>query len=190
MLMKTVAAAVFCGGLLCGQTGGIMPEWEVSKAVETYASQWKGVQESLAQAKPQEWVQKGASEAYVRQWQSCQEQAGYVIGSLDKVAKQPDKLTAVLDAYFRIESLEAAASSVIDGVRRYQNPAIADLMSERLNKATAGRDKFRQFVVDLAASKEKEFQMVDSEAQRCRGVLMREPVTARQAKPGTKAVSR
>lgn len=190
MWKTAVAAMAFGSGLLWGQSGGMMPEWEVQKAMGEFAAQWKSVQDSLGQAKPEEWVQKGGSEAYARQWKSCQEQAGYVIGSLNKVAQHPDKLTAALDAYFRVESLQATAESVIDGVRRYQNPAVADLMAEKLSKAAAGREKLRQFVSDLAASKEKEFQMVDSEAQRCRGMLMREAGGGRGGKPNGKAVTK
>lgn len=188
--MKAVAAALICGGVLFGQSGGLPPEWEVKKSMEELSSQWKRVQSSLAQAKPQDWVSKGASEVYVRQWKSCQDEATYVMGSLEKLARQPDKLSAALDAYFRTESLQATAMSVIEGVRRYQNPAIADLIMEDLNRAITGRERLRQYISDLSVSREKEFQMMDSEAQRCRDMLMKQPVSTKHEKSSEKAAQK
>lgn len=185
--MRAVAAALICGGFLFGQSVGLPPEWEVRKSMEDLSAQWKKVQSSLAQAKPQDWVSKGASEGYIRQWQSCQDETTYVMGSLEKVARQPDKLSAALDAYFRTESLQAMAMSVIEGVRRYQNPAIADLMMEDVNRAILGRERLRQYISELSVSREKEFQMMDSEAQRCRDTLMKQPVSTTHEKSSGKA---
>jgi hypothetical protein len=36
---------------------------------------------------------------------------------------------------------------------------------------SANRDKLRQYITDLAATKEQEFEVADREAQRCRGTL-------------------
>jgi hypothetical protein len=190
MPMKAVAALVICGSVLLGQSGGLPPEWEVRKSMDELSAQWKRVQGSLAQAKPEDWVSKGAPEVYVRQWKSCQDQTTYVMGSLEKLARQPDKLSTALDAYFRTESLQSTAMSVIDGVRRYQNPAIADLMTEDLNTAILGRERLRQYISDLSVSREREFQMMDSEAQRCRDALMKQPVPAKREKPNEKAAGK
>ena len=80
-----------------------------------------------------------------------------------------------------MQAMESTFGSVIEGIRKYQNPAIADLLQGVINENSANRDKFRQFVTDLATQKEQEFQVVDKEAQRCRGVLMKQPAgTARE----------
>jgi len=60
-------------------------------------------------------------------------------------------------------------------VRRYQNPAVGDLLVSVVSANSANRDQLRQYVTDLAQTKEQEFQIVDGEAQRCRGTLMRQP---------------
>ena len=73
------------------------------------------------------------------------------------------------------------AGSVVEGVRKYQNPALANLMQGVLGENSANRDRLRQYVQDLAAQKEQEFAVADKEAQRCRATLMRQ-----QAPPGRK----
>jgi hypothetical protein len=64
---------------------------------------------------------------------------------------------------------------LVDGVRRYQNPAVGDLLVSVVSANSANRDQLRQYITDLAQTKEEEFQVVDREAQRCRGTLMRQP---------------
>ena len=72
-------------------------------------------------------------------------------------------------------------NSLVDGVRHYQNPAIGDLLMGVLAENSSNRDKLRQYITDLANTKEQEFKIVDQEAQRCRGVLTHQtPVTKKQ----------
>jgi hypothetical protein len=47
---------------------------------------------------------------------------------------------------------------------------------------SANRDKLRQYITDLAAAKEQEFDVADKEAQRCRGMLTKQT----PAKPAVK----
>ena len=87
--------------------------------------------------------------------------------------KQPERLSVALDTYFRTQTLETRLSSLVDGVRNYQNPAVGDLLVGVLGDNSANRDKLRQYITDLAVTKEQEFKIVDQEAQRCRTVLTR-----------------
>ena len=89
--------------------------------------------------------------------------------------KQPEKLTLALETLFRLQAVESQVNSLVDGVRRYQNPAVGDLLVSVVSANSANRDQLRQYVTDLAQTKEQEFQIVDQEAQRCRGTLMRQP---------------
>ncbi len=85
-----------------------------------------------------------------------------------------------LDVYFRAQSLETGIDSLIDGVRKYQNPAVGDLLASVLGENSSNRDKLRQYITDLAANNEQEFQVVDKEAQRCRGILNRQPAPSKK----------
>src|SRR5262249_18356248 len=91
------------------------------------------------------------------------------------LGKQPEKLTVALDTYFRMQSLEMRLNSLVDGVRNYQNPAVGDLLIGVLAENSTNRDKLRQYITDLARTKEKEFEVADKEAQRCRGMINRQP---------------
>ena len=138
-------------------------------------------QSVIGRVKTDAWVANGAPQTYVTQWTTAQKEMNYLLGSIDALAKQPERLPLALDAYFRMQAMESTFGSVIEGIRKYQNPAIADLLQGVVNENSANRDRLRQFVTDLATQKEQEFQVVDKEAQRCRGVLMKQPAgTARE----------
>jgi len=154
---------------------GVAAEWDISRTVETLSAQAKRLKPILDQLTPQEWISKGAPAAYVPQWRSAEDELGFLIDSASALEKQPDRLTAVLDTYFRFQSLETRLQSLIEGVRKYQNPAVGDLMLGVLGENSSNRDKLRQYITELAATKEKEFQIMDQEAQRCRGTLNRQP---------------
>jgi hypothetical protein len=64
--------------------------------------------------------------------------------------------------------MEMELISLDPGLRKYQNAALADLISSILAEGNRNRDRFRQYVVDLAGSKEQQFDVADKEAQRCR----------------------
>ena len=59
-------------------------------------------------------------------------------------------------------------------MRNYQNPAVGDLLMGVAAENSANRDKLRQYITDLAAAKEQEFEIADKEAQRCRGTITRQ----------------
>jgi hypothetical protein len=102
------------------------------------------------------------------------------------LSRQPDKLTVALETYFRLQSVESQVTSLVEGVRRYQNPAVGDLIVSVMGANSANRDQLRQYITDLAQTREQEFQIADKEAQRCRGMLMRQP--AGRPTPATNAV--
>jgi hypothetical protein len=157
-------------------------ESDISPTLDALSAQSKRLKPILDQLTPQEWVSKGAPEAYVAQWRGAQNELGYLVDAVAALQKQPERLTLALDAYFRLQALELRLNSLVDGVRNYQNPAVGDLLVGVQGENSSNRDKLRQYITDLAATKEQEFQVVDKEAQRCRGVLGR---TA-PAKPAAK----
>jgi len=71
--------------------------------------------------------------------------------------------------------------SFIEGVRRHQNPAVANLLEEIMNENSDNSQKLRDYLVELATLKETEFKVADQEAQRCRSELVRQPPAASDA---------
>lgn len=161
--------------LLHAQATGVSTEWDARKMLQALTLQTQHFKSVIARVTPEGWVAKGAPQTYVTQWTTAQTEMNYLLGSIDALARQPERLPLALDAYFRMQAMESTFGSVIEGIRKYQNPAIADLLQGVVNENSANRDKLRQFLTDLATQKEQEFQVVDKEAQRCRGVLMKQP---------------
>lgn len=165
-----------------GDANGVAAPWDVSQTVTALASQTSRLKPLLDQVTPREWLNKGAPEAYVSQWESAQRELADVQRVAQSLEKQPDRLTVALDTYFRLQSLETRLNSLVDGVRRYQNPAVGDLLVGVLGESAANRDKLRDYISDLASQKEQEFTVVDREAQRCRTTLNRQPARPAPAK--------
>jgi hypothetical protein len=179
-VLKALSLIASAACLACAQAppAAVAAEWDISKTLDALSTQAKRLKPILDQLTAEQWVSKGAPQAYVSQWRAAENELGYLVNATSALEKQPDRLTLALDAYFRMQALESNLNSLVDGVRRYQNPAVGDLLMGVLGENSSNRDKLRQYITDLAANKEQEFQVVDKEAQRCRGVLNRQTPAA------------
>jgi hypothetical protein len=155
--------------------GGLSPEWDVETSLKALSGQAQRLKPILEQIKPQEWVAKGAPQAYVRQLQSAGNELTYFTAATQKLAQHPEKLTVALEALFRMEALQTFLGSIAEGIRKYQNPALADLLLGVQSENWNNREKLRQYVVDLATTQEHQLQVMDQETQRCRLFLSRQP---------------
>ena len=182
MRVRILALISMAGLWAVAQQPGVPTEWDVQKMVQNIASQSARVQPLVEQIHPKAWV--GASETYLQQWNSAHSQAQALKLSSDNLVQEPARLTAAIDTYFRLENLEVVLGSLIEGVRKYQNPALADLLRGVLSENSASRQQLRQYLVDLANIKEQEFKVMDQEAQRCRENISR-PSTAPPARKKT-----
>ena len=161
--------------LLPARAQGVSAPWDISQTLTSLAAQSQRLLPILEQLTPEKWEAKGAPAAYTAQWRSARSEVSYLLAASEAMKKQPEKLTLGLETLFRLQSVEAQVNSLIEGVRRYQNPAVGDLLVSVVSANSANRDQLRQYITDLAQTKEEEFQVVDREAQRCRGTLMRQP---------------
>lgn len=167
----------------------VAASWDVSRSVGELAAQVAKLKPLVDTLRPQSWVQNGAPEAYVAQWQGAQQEIGYLDQTTQTLARQPEKLTAALDVYFRLQGVEWRLQSLVEGARKYQSPAAGDQLAEALGANATKRDQLRQYISDLATQNEQEFAVVEREAQRCRDDQNRAPVrpAAAPAKRNTKA---
>jgi hypothetical protein len=154
---------------------GVPAPWDIAQVASALASQAERLAPILDQLTPEQWQGKGAPAAYVSQWQAARNEVGYLTGAAAAFGKQPERLPLALETYFRMQAVETQIGSLVEGVRRYQNPAVGDLLVGVLAANSENRDQLRQYISDLAQSKEQEFRVADQEAQRCRGNLMRQP---------------
>jgi hypothetical protein len=56
-------------------------------------------------------------------------------------------------------------------------------MQTIVSENSTNRDQLRQYMQDLAAQKEQEFKIADTEAQRCRGSLVQQPAPKKTSRP-------
>jgi hypothetical protein len=183
--MKTILALLLISLAAPAQAPApsITPPWDIAKVIADFSAAALRVKPILDQLTPQEWVQKGAPATYVAQWQSARQEMDYVTSSSQAFGREPEKLTRALDAYFRWEAFQARLNTLVEGVRKYQNPAVGDLLVSMLSQNASNRDQLRQYIGDLAAQKEEESVVLNQEAQRCRGVLSRQTAPAKKAAP-------
>jgi hypothetical protein len=134
----------------------------------------------LNQIDVDKWIAKGASETYAAQLQSSKEQARALDAGAKALAANPAKLSVALELYFRLHGLENLLRSLQDGLRRYQSPAAAEMLVGLAAENGANRERFQSYIVALAAERDQQFSVMDQEAQRCRGILAKQP-----AVPGT-----
>ena len=87
-----------------------------------------------------------SSDQPVTQWTSAQNELKNLQVSIENLNKQPERMPLALEAYFRMQSIEATLGSVFEGMRRYQNPAIADLLQSVVNENSTNRDRLKQYM--------------------------------------------
>jgi len=153
---------------------GVSAPWDISQTLSSLAEQTQRLKPILEQLTPEQWETRGAPAAYTAQWRNVRNEVGYLLTADQALRKQPEKLTLALETLFRLQAVESQINSLVEGVRRYQNPAVGDLLVSVVSANSSNRDQLRQYVTDLAATQEQEFHTVDQEAQRCRGTLMRQ----------------
>lgn len=167
--------------LLCALSAAAQEAaWDDSPHAAELASQAARLRPLLDQLTPSEWVAKGAPETYLTQLNGIRGELDNLAASAQLLDNQPQKLTAALDTYFRLQSLEWRIESLIDAVRKYQNPATGDLLISVLRSNSANRDGLREYILDLAQRKEQEFSVVYSEAQRCQTERAQIPTVTRR----------
>ncbi len=177
-----VVAELLCIPGLRGQSAGVPPEWEVRKDMASLVDQTSRLKPLLDAVKPEQWAGEGAPQAYVAQWKSIMAESNYLAGSAKELAAEPERLTLALETYLRLQSLNAQLDSLNEGIRKYQNPALADLIQSAMTDGAAGREKLRQYIVQLATMKEEQLKVANAEAQRCRGILLKQPPPQSQGK--------
>lgn len=137
----------------------------------------------LDQLHPNDWIAKGAPDTYLAQWNSVRLQFGAVQTDLADLSQHTDRLGDSMKALFRVQAANLALNSLMGGVRKYQNPALADLIESVAAEAANDIDRFEQHLLEMADAKEQQFTVVDHEAQRCRATLSREPAAALSRQP-------
>lgn len=129
-----------------------------------------------------DWVAQGAPETYNSQWNSLVQQNQAIETDMTAIAQHPEGMQDVMRALYRVHRFDSDLNALLPAVRRYQNPALADLIESVSVSDQASIEKLQQYTLDLADATEKQLSVEDEEAQRCRASLASQP-PARTAAP-------
>lgn len=151
---------------------GLEPAWDIAVVLGEIGNNADRIQPALERIDAKGWVAKGASDTYVAQLDSSKQQARAAADEAKALTRNPEKLSASLELFFRLEGLETMLTSIGEGTRKYQGPQPAQALAEVYAEGGANRERFRQYIVNLAAQREQQFEVMDREAQRCRATLM------------------
>lgn len=168
-----ILLAIFPSHLAAQNNGGLTTPWDFKKTFENLTSYSKRLHPMLDQVKPSAWAD--APEGYGAQQQLVKSQLDSITILTQNLMKDPERLPMVLDLFFRYENFDITLASLVEGVRRYQNPAVADLITGLRNENSPARQSLKNYLVELASTKDQEFRIADEEAQRCRGTILKSP---------------
>ena len=155
---------------------GIENSWDVHTVVDALLKDCEDLKAVLFQLNPQQWYEaKGASSTYILQRNSAQQQVNDVLVTARMFAAKTDSIALAVDVYFRIDALEVTAHSLSEGASRYADRPTSERLNQVIARNFNNREHFRDYVRDLSNTVEQNFKIADDEAQRCRGMISREP---------------
>jgi hypothetical protein len=168
---------IFCGlfAVAAFAQSGLEPSWDVAVVLDQIGKDTARLLPLLDQVNATDWTTRGASDTYVAQLESSKDQARAISAEAAALAKSPEKLSSGLQLFFRLEGLETMLASVEEGARKYQTANVAQSLASTFAESGANRERFRNYLVNLAAEREHQFEVMDQEAQRCRTMLMAPP---------------
>ena len=162
---------------------GVETPWDARRIIDAVVKNEEHLKPVLGAINPQEWYEKkGAPSTYVIQLQTAQRELSDVEITAKQVSDKPDSLPIVLDLYFRLEALEGSARSVDEGAKKYADRQTADQLTRLVADSFDARQRLREYIRSLSADLEQNFKIADSEAQRCRGMISKEPIPSSRRK--------
>jgi hypothetical protein len=132
----------------------------------------------LEQIDAKEMAKNGAPDTYITQLNESKVQAKALATEAARAGQFARQALGRPGHFFRMLSLEKTLFSIEEGIRKYWNPAVADLLNSQMAENGANRERFQRYILDLAATHEQECAVMDHEAQRCRGILAKQPNAA------------
>jgi hypothetical protein len=164
------------------QLAGLESDWDIAAVLQEMSAHATRLLPVLERLDAKAWVAKGAPEAYAAQLESSKEQAHALANGAKALAANPEILSAELQVLFREQGLETMLGSLAEAMRKYQSADSAQQLIALTAESGAGRDRLERYVVNLAAEHEKEYQVMDQEAQRCRGMVLAPATSAKKKK--------
>jgi len=158
------------------EQSGLENPWDVRNILTNLSKDTTQLGPVLNQLNPQQWSnQSGAPTTYILLLQTAQRQLNDLTVSTQALSQKTESLPLALDLYFRLEALDLTARSLAEGARKYADRPTAEKLTQLLARNFDNRQRLRDYMKDLATSAEQNFRIADEEAQRCRGMISKEP---------------
>ena len=154
-------------------TAGVASEWDLRTALTELNERMQQLDKMLKEIDPASWKGTASAAAYTSQVTAIRNQILGLESLQRQLAEDAERLTLVLEAYIRLQAIQTFLPSLTDGIRRYQNDAMAELLDSTFSDSTRYRDSIREYLVDLVKVKETELDVMNREAQRCRQQVLR-----------------
>jgi hypothetical protein len=154
---------------------GVIPRWEVEELAKGIDEQAAILQQLLEQVRPKEWIQDGAPDAYIGQHETLLGEIENLRLSAQALGRQPTKLSSAVDTFLWMDRVGSMMESLSAGVRRYQNPAVADMLDSARSRSQGPEQQLKEYMRQLVVLHEAEMEIAHSEAQRCRETLAKQP---------------
>jgi len=178
--MRLFVLAAFTASLLPAQ-GPVAPavypvsEEEIKAALAGVAQHAGRIDGMLRELDPASWTAKGAPATYAAQFETTLREIESIRIEMSTLGQKPDQMSGELKALFRIGSYHQRLRALMGAVRQYQNPALADLIESVSAEDQSDVDRIQQYLVELSTDRDREYDLVNAEAQRCRGILSKQP---------------
>lgn len=151
---------------------GAPADWDIRPRIQKLGQSVGRLKPVFDQINPGSWTVEGGPDAYQRQQKACVDGLANVQNAVARWTAQPDKLSLMLETLIRIESMDQQAISLSQGIRKYQNPAVADILDSMLNTLSGDLEWLRSQSLEMAQQQEKELDVAQKEAQRCRTQIL------------------
>jgi hypothetical protein len=147
---------------------GVPAEWNVRPQLDDLRAKFEAIPPQLAKVDLNRWKQEGVAVAYLSQYEGMVSQLKSLSLAIGELRQTPEKLAVALEIYLRFDALDAMQRSLMEAVRKYEPEATAAAIEESFVASAPGRNQFRTYVLDLASLRDKEYEVLQTEAQRCR----------------------
>ncbi len=161
----------------------IPTEWEAKSRIASLTKTVEEIEAVLVKLDLERWKSAGAAEAYLTQYHEAKPQFGALRRNLAELASNPDRVGAALDVLLRFEAVDHYIHSLREASRKFDEAALADELDAKVGESFTVRDRFRNYVVELARDRDTQYAILLKEAQRCRTDVNTPPAAKRPAKP-------
>jgi hypothetical protein len=159
--------------LLNSQSPGVSPEWDTRAQAQRLAQEILPLKTMLAQLDPDRWLAAGAPASLEQRRKRALAEVDALQQSAQDLSSEPLRLGLAVDTLDRLDTVLLESHWLAHAVRKYQNPAMADVMEAALEPFERTRNGLRQHVIELAVTREKELEVAERELQSCREKLLR-----------------